>query len=221
MAYSVVWKGAVAFGLPLALLGCASDDGGAAATVGGTVSGGTVSGGTAPTGGGPTDSADTTNPPPTGGTPVGSCCEEHPTPDCNPFSVSSCVCNERPYCCMFDWDASCVDVATNSCNGCGPVEDSGTTGVVGEGDCCRANGTPGCTDPRVQACVCADNAACCDAGWDGTCVEIAAGMCDAGCATGTDTGSGSGSGSESGSTNASESGTAGGASSGSSSGTAG
>ncbi|MEM6989436.1 MAG: hypothetical protein AAF721_03030 [Myxococcota bacterium] len=222
--------------MPLALLGCGDDGGGAAATegtagtVGGTAnvptSGPTGGSPTGPTDGAPTGSADdndTNNPNPTGNGPAGSCCEEHPTPSCNPFLVASCVCETRPLCCEFEWDAGCVDVATNMCDGCGPVVDSGnSTGmVVGDGDCCQANGTPGCNDGGIQACVCAENSACCDNGWDGTCVGIADGMCGAGCSMGTDTGNMMMTGTGTGSGGTGTTGGSGTAGSGSGSGTAG
>lgn len=49
-----------------------------------------------------------------------------------------------------------------------------------EGDCCAA-GAPGCDDPGVTACVCAEDAFCCAIAWDEACVEAADG-CGAGCA---------------------------------------
>ncbi|MHC5004673.1 MAG: hypothetical protein ACYTJ0_16290, partial [Planctomycetota bacterium] len=42
-------------------------------------------------------------------------------------------------------------------------------GVAGVGDCCEANGTPGCDDPECEAAVCACDAFCCDVEWDEFC----------------------------------------------------
>lgn len=44
-------------------------------------------------------------------------------------------------------------------------------GVGGEGDCCAANGTPGCDDKEIETCVCAADSVCCLEGWDESCVE--------------------------------------------------
>ena len=59
-----------------------------------------------------------------------------------------------------------------------------TGGGTFEGECCDPNGTPGCNDPDISACVCGIDEVCCmdEVGWDQTCVDIAANMCEAGCA---------------------------------------
>ncbi|HSA20035.1 MAG TPA: PPC domain-containing protein, partial [Myxococcota bacterium] len=38
------------------------------------------------------------------------------------------------------------------------------------GSCCVAHGTPGCEDPGISACVCAQDDYCCDTEWDASCV---------------------------------------------------
>ncbi len=43
------------------------------------------------------------------------------------------------------------------------------------GDCCTANGTPGCEDAACTACVCGQDAFCCDTEWDGLCAGAATG----------------------------------------------
>jgi hypothetical protein len=41
--------------------------------------------------------------------------------------------------------------------------------MPGVGDCCEANGTPGCEDAALQSCVCASDAYCCTNEWDNVC----------------------------------------------------
>lgn len=41
----------------------------------------------------------------------------------------------------------------------------------GDGDCCTAGDAPGCADATVQACVCGQDAYCCDTAWDAVCVD--------------------------------------------------
>lgn len=53
------------------------------------------------------------------------------------------------------------------------------TPVMGMGDCCADNNTPGCEDPAVEACVCGMDAYCCDTEWDDICAGLAAGDCEA------------------------------------------
>lgn len=62
-------------------------------------------------------------------------------------------------------------VELGACNGSGG----------GEGDCCAANGTPGCEDDSVTACVCGIDDFCCDNAWDNTCVTVAESMCGLEC----------------------------------------
>lgn len=44
-----------------------------------------------------------------------SCCEPHGTPGCNEEAVVDCVCGQEAFCCAFEWDQNCVDLAVNSC----------------------------------------------------------------------------------------------------------
>jgi hypothetical protein len=48
-------------------------------------------------------------------------------------------------------------------------------------DCCAASPEPGCQDPTVQDCVCAQEPACCSAGWGAQCATLAAGSCGYAC----------------------------------------
>ncbi len=66
-------------------------------------------------------------------------------------------------------------VATLTCNvPCelppGPCDDAA-------GDCCEANGTPGCDDPECCEIVCAIDPFCCDQNWDSICAGEAADLC--------------------------------------------
>ena len=68
------------------------------------------------------------------------------------------------------------------------------SGSTGTGNCCSANGTPGCSTASVQSCVCDIDSFCCDAVWDGTCASLAHSSCNAcggganqGCCTAQDT----------------------------------
>ena len=52
----------------------------------------------------------------------------------------------------------------------------------GDGNCCIANGSPGCDDPDCEAAICAADPFCCDVTWDDVCAEAAANepLCDCG-----------------------------------------
>ncbi len=54
----------------------------------------------------------------------------------------------------------CTDYDTSSC-------------IAYAGDCCGANGSPGCDDPGCTAAVCAADPDCCNLGWDATCAAAA------------------------------------------------
>ncbi|MCX4240117.1 hypothetical protein [Paraliomyxa miuraensis] len=94
------------------------------------------------------------------------CCVPSGSPGCpeDPM-LEGCVCAIDPFCCDEQWDGQCVEIANDDCNAeCTPV---------GGGDCCMANGSPGCDDMMVQDCVCAIDGYCCDTDWDGICVNEA------------------------------------------------
>jgi len=54
-----------------------------------------------------------------------SCCEAHGTPGCNEDAVVECVCAQEAFCCAFEWDQNCVDIAMGDCMA--TCEDPGTT----------------------------------------------------------------------------------------------
>lgn len=55
-----------------------------------------------------------------------------------------------------------------------------TCGNPGSGGCFEATGTPGCNDVLCCEAVCAIDVACCETGWDGSCVKLADSTCLAG-----------------------------------------
>ena len=138
------------------------DDDDTAGDTGGATAGDTVD--PDPTGD-PGDGSDSEGGDPTGDGPDGGdCCEVHEEPGCEVDEIEACVCEEDGFCCDDTWDAICtVLVVTQGCGNC--------PGIGGGGDCCEPNGSPGCEDDEVQACVCEMDVACCLDGWDRLCVD--------------------------------------------------
>jgi len=66
------------------------------------------------------------------------------------------------------------------------LETCDCTGGGASHDCCEAGG-PGCDDPVVESCVCAQDPYCCDTAWDEQCVSevdsFGCGNCGGGCDT--------------------------------------
>ena len=69
-----------------------------------------------------------------------------------------------------DGTLSCAD----TCDG---FDTSECSGGEGEGDCCSANGSPGCEDPTCTVDVCAADSECCTDDWDDACATEAADSC--------------------------------------------
>lgn len=93
------------------------------------------------------------------------CCLPHDEPGCIDMDIAACVCTSDPFCCMVGWDQLCVDkVVELGCDDC--IEPLGPVDL----DCCVEHQEPGCDDPDVMACVCEQDAFCCDTAWDGLCV---------------------------------------------------
>ncbi|MEE2973018.1 MAG: hypothetical protein VX672_07820, partial [Planctomycetota bacterium] len=80
------------------------------------------------------------------------------------------ICAADPYCCDTAWDFICADAANLQCEG-------GDGGGGGTGDCCSANGSPGCNDADCQAQICASDAFCCNTEWDQICADAALETC--------------------------------------------
>lgn len=106
----------------------------------------------------------------TGGGPMDVCCEPSNQPGCaEDLELEACVCALDDFCCANEWDGQCVDAAQRACGL--------QCNVVPGGDCCTANGTPGCDEPPVQECVCDLDPYCCNNEWDGLCVSEAQYAC--------------------------------------------
>ena len=67
---------------------------------------------------------------------------------------------------------SCAANCTFNTAGCVPLDG---------GDCCFANGTAGCEEPAIEACVCSLDASCCASNWDAACATSAVNDCNAIC----------------------------------------
>lgn len=111
----------------------------------------------------------------------GSCYQVQQSGGCDDPAIEACVCAEGgdgdPRCCNEAWDAVCVElVRVLNC----------------KGDCCEAQSTPGCNDPAIESCVCADDPNCCDTRWDSFCVTLVegrgCGTCQGSCCEAHDTG---------------------------------
>ena len=100
----------------------------------------------------------------------GDCCADNGTPGCDDAGCTAAICAADAFCCDTEWDATCAAAALvePACQGVG-----GSCPDVFEGDCCAANGTPGCDDPTCTATICAADAFCCDSQWDMTCANAA------------------------------------------------
>lgn len=85
---------------------------------------------------------------------------------CALLACEAQVCSLDPYCCQYEWDKLCVELAIASCPelthpACGP----------GAGPCCDDHGTPGCSMLTCCEAVCALDPFCCDIAWDKLCVD--------------------------------------------------
>ncbi len=117
----------------------------------------------------------------------GDCCAANDTPGCADAVLSGCVCDHDPYCCQVEWDATCVgEVEEFGCGDCGVAPFCGDgvcmggetcelcpedCGACADGACCEPNGTPGCDNPEIMACVCAQDPYCCATAWDQLCAN--------------------------------------------------
>lgn len=87
---------------------------------------------------------------------------------CDDAGVQACVCAADAFCCSTEWDAMCVAKVGSLL--CAPSCDPDDA----DGPCCTAHAGSGCEVNTVESCVCAEDSACCDSGWDDICVgEIA------------------------------------------------
>ncbi|NUN12242.1 MAG: CHRD domain-containing protein [Myxococcales bacterium] len=106
---------------------------------------------------------------------TGDCCAPHIEPGCETPACQSCVCTNDDFCCDVGWDEVCVQFAAGDCSAaCG-------CGAAPEGDCCAANGTPGCAVTGCTACVCDIDDTCCTTEWTDSCATVAQTACDTDC----------------------------------------
>ena len=105
---------------------------------------------------------------------AGDCCAAHDAPYCNNAACCSVVCAMDAFCCDTLWDGLCVDAAEKDplC-GCAGVG----CGAPDAGNCCLPHGSPYCDDNFCCGAVCFADPFCCDAQWDGVCVDLAQQLC--------------------------------------------
>ncbi len=98
-------------------------------------------------------------------------------------------CAADPSCQNPTTETNCADGIDNDVDGDVDCADSDCTFSpscdAGDGDCCTANGTPGCVDEPGEDCVCALDPFCCNNQWDGLCANQYQNQCGGSC-TGTE-----------------------------------
>ena len=105
---------------------------------------------------------------PCGNPAAGSCFIANGSPGCEDLACCEPICADDPYCCETEWDQICANAAITSCKG----------GGGGAGDCCVANGSPGCEDSSCQDLICDADPYCCQTDWDQICSDAANSDCD-------------------------------------------
>lgn len=99
------------------------------------------------------------------------CCTINPgVPGCDDPSCEAQVCEDSPSCCEDQWDVMCLAQALGMCQVCVPGNPCGEPDA---GDCCGANGTPGCDDDVCCNAVCTVDPFCCQDTWDQICADAA------------------------------------------------
>ena len=110
------------------------------------------------------------------------CCAANQTPGCSDLACCESVCAADAFCCDTQWDQICANAAIANCDpsacGGGGGGGGGVCGDPAAGDCCIANGTPGCDDATCCDAVCAADAFCCDTEWDQICADLANQICE-------------------------------------------
>jgi|GEM_PF-1972505 len=98
-------------------------------------------------------------------------------------------CVNDPACIVPPTEIDCTDGVDNDQDGDTDCADADCTFDAscdaGDGDCCTANGTPGCVDEPGEDCVCAIDSFCCNNTWDGLCAAAYQNQCGGSC-TGTE-----------------------------------
>jgi len=102
---------------------------------------------------------------------AGACDVAKATPGCSNVSCCDTLCKTDPFCCLTEWDATCVNEAGLTCLlACG----------AGAGACNSAHLSPGCDNEACCASVCTRGTGdefCCTTEWDQLCVDLAAQLC--------------------------------------------
>jgi hypothetical protein len=91
----------------------------------------------------------------------GDCREVHETPGCELPECCAIVCKQNPLCCEQTWDALCVEIALNECEGINCPND---------GSCDEPKQTPGCADFGCCDFISTFDGWCESASWDEICV---------------------------------------------------
>jgi len=99
---------------------------------------------------------------------AGACTDPQAEAGCSNVECCNAVCQADPFCCITEWDQSCVDRSGLICTACGRDQ----------GDCFTAHAQPGCNSISCCGKVCSDDDFCCDTEWDATCAQNAAALCN-------------------------------------------
>jgi hypothetical protein len=105
---------------------------------------------------------------------AGPCCNTYSGPaagakGCSDPECCELVCSVDPFCCEIAWDGICGDQANDLCEICLPF-----VCMPDSGDCCEANGSPGCNEDFCCAGICYKiDAYCCEVEWDAQCAQYA------------------------------------------------
>lgn len=99
---------------------------------------------------------------------AGSCGAADGTGGCDNLTCCNTVCLTDPFCCLTEWDATCVNEAESGCL---------LTCGAGAGACDATHLSPGCNSESCCALVCAEDPFCCSTEWDQVCVDLAAANC--------------------------------------------
>ncbi len=95
-------------------------------------------------------------------------------------------CAGDPSCVVPGTETDCADGLDNDQDGSTDCGDSDCTFEpacdAGDGDCCTANGSPGCVDEPGEDCVCAADPFCCNNQWDAICASEYQNQCGGSCA---------------------------------------
>jgi len=104
---------------------------------------------------------------------MGDCCAPNGSPGCDDAACEAQICALDDFCCLMEWDGQCANAATGA-DGAG--NECGVCMAPPGGDCCVANGSPGCDDAACEAQICAIDDFCCLMEWDGVCANAATGV---------------------------------------------